>query len=526
MVVTCENCATRFKFDERRIKPQGIKVHCSRCRRTFVLMPPAGAKVAAETPPPARTETRAEAPVPAKASPPDSLPALESEVYPESDLPEDDPLADVPGFDPDEQRLPARSAVSEEEKALEALTRDEELESGVSDALDRFGVSFPGGSGGDDSLDPDGGDAVESAEGFDGDGAAEGSDLDLSDPSDLGAETGIEEQPGDESRDGGDIDLPPLEGDESEVGGGAPEDFDWDRVSFSKEREALDVGAVESEGAAGDGDEESFIESTAHEGVADSDAGAGSGEATKAASPVFPEEESLELDLPGAAAQRIPVSSPPAAQATPAPASGAALDLASGPAAAPERAGAEKPAAARKAKPVAVPPLRLRTRPDRASLAVPRLPGLVLSIGLFLAAAGAGAILTLAPGGGGSQMARPAGEATGRTALVIEGARGVTIDRLQGGSLYLVTGTARWKQPPERSSFLEGVITDAAGKVLERRPARLGEITEWKTLEGVDPDLFTPVTPLPRDGKTPFSLLFAPAPTWRGEVRFEVRTGR
>lgn len=38
MVVQCELCATRFKLDDSKVKDQGVRVRCSKCRHIFVVM--------------------------------------------------------------------------------------------------------------------------------------------------------------------------------------------------------------------------------------------------------------------------------------------------------------------------------------------------------------------------------------------------------------------------------------------------------------------------------------------------------
>ncbi len=43
MVIQCPDCQTRFKLADEKIKPEGIKVRCSRCRHIFSVLPPAEA---------------------------------------------------------------------------------------------------------------------------------------------------------------------------------------------------------------------------------------------------------------------------------------------------------------------------------------------------------------------------------------------------------------------------------------------------------------------------------------------------
>lgn len=40
MIITCNNCSSRFNIDEKLIKPQGSKVKCSKCQTIFVVYPP------------------------------------------------------------------------------------------------------------------------------------------------------------------------------------------------------------------------------------------------------------------------------------------------------------------------------------------------------------------------------------------------------------------------------------------------------------------------------------------------------
>jgi predicted Zn finger-like uncharacterized protein len=40
VIITCEKCETRFKLDDSRISPAGVKVRCSRCAHAFRVAPP------------------------------------------------------------------------------------------------------------------------------------------------------------------------------------------------------------------------------------------------------------------------------------------------------------------------------------------------------------------------------------------------------------------------------------------------------------------------------------------------------
>jgi predicted Zn finger-like uncharacterized protein len=41
MYITCEQCSTIFRLDEKRLKSTGSKVRCCQCRNVFVAWPPA-----------------------------------------------------------------------------------------------------------------------------------------------------------------------------------------------------------------------------------------------------------------------------------------------------------------------------------------------------------------------------------------------------------------------------------------------------------------------------------------------------
>ncbi|MBT8340702.1 MAG: hypothetical protein HKP58_04675, partial [Desulfatitalea sp.] len=43
MFITCQECNTTFRLDEKLLKPTGSKVRCSLCHYTFIATPPAGA---------------------------------------------------------------------------------------------------------------------------------------------------------------------------------------------------------------------------------------------------------------------------------------------------------------------------------------------------------------------------------------------------------------------------------------------------------------------------------------------------
>ena len=40
MIITCEQCQTRFRLADDKVKPGGSKVRCSKCRHVFTILPP------------------------------------------------------------------------------------------------------------------------------------------------------------------------------------------------------------------------------------------------------------------------------------------------------------------------------------------------------------------------------------------------------------------------------------------------------------------------------------------------------
>ena len=75
MIITCENCSTRFTLDESLLKPEGSKVRCSRCHHVFTAFPPAQ-----------------ELELPPEPAPETDLP--EFDTIEEPDLPDSDPEPD------------------------------------------------------------------------------------------------------------------------------------------------------------------------------------------------------------------------------------------------------------------------------------------------------------------------------------------------------------------------------------------------------------------------------------------------
>lgn len=40
MIIACDHCNTRFRLDDSRVKPEGVKVRCTKCQNVFVVTPP------------------------------------------------------------------------------------------------------------------------------------------------------------------------------------------------------------------------------------------------------------------------------------------------------------------------------------------------------------------------------------------------------------------------------------------------------------------------------------------------------
>ncbi len=494
MIVACEGCKARFKFDEKRIKPQGIKVHCSKCRHTFTLKP----VVSPEQMPVIRVgalgESRAEEKEP-EASP---APKLAHPLEPPQDASED-PLADVPGFDPDARSLSAPGD-DEEEKALARLWNDESVNDSIDETLERFQAKEESGPV-EKAVDS----TEKSPDRFE--------DLDPFGVSELGSALEAEEAEGEEA---GASEAPDLETDS--------DNFDWASISFTEEikepkrdpevpKPPLDIAIEGLDGNALALDEGSKVEEAPRKAPPPQ---------KKPTSPKASESgadfDSLDLDLSNnvqskEASNRVSQPRPSEGEVRPAAPPTRSVK--------PEKK-SDKPRVTKRI----VQSFRSRARQKRPRLGLPGFPVLALSAILGLAAATVGAILAYGPFGGDAYVARPVGEDNVSVALSIEHARGTMVDHLDGGSRYVITGKARWENEPAKGYILEGVITGPGGKVLERRTARLGAPPDWKIIEKVDPELFAAPESVPREGEIPFTVLFTPDPAWRGDVHFELAADR
>ena len=485
MTVTCEGCKARFKFDENRLKPQGIKVHCSKCRHTFLLKP----ALSPEQMPVIRVGALGEERAEKKDSEASPAPNLAHPLKPPEDA-DEDPLADVPGFDPDARSL--FSLGDEEEKALAGLWKDESLSDSVDKALERFQAPEESGS-------------VEGAVDSTGGSPDRFEDLDPFGVSELTSQPEAERVEGEEA---GASEESPLETD--------ADNFDWESISFTEENEEpkSDVEVPSSPvDIAIDGLDGNILE------LDEGSRGAKASPPQKAPTSPEPSElgpdEDLELDLSNGVGPRERVNEASKSRS---------IETDAGPStrSAKPRKKPEKPRVTKRI----VQPFRARARQKRPRLALPSLPVLALSAMLGLAAATLGAIFAYGPFRGYAYVARPIVGDDGLAALSIQHARGVMVDPLEGVSRYVITGKARWESEPGKGYVLEGVITAPDGEVLERRTARLGAPPDWKIIEAVDPELFAVAESVPREGEIPFTVLFTPDPAWRGDVHFELAADR
>jgi len=166
-------------------------------------------------------------------------------------------------------------------------------------------------------------------------------------------------------------------------------------------------------------------------------------------------------------------------------------------------------------------------RPKRPSLVLPFVPTLAASIGLGLLVALVSAFTIYAPKGGPLSrtpaLLRADGSAGGTSSLRHDDLSGRLIGRDDAAPVYAVTGKARWSATPKGTWFLDGVLVDRGGRVLQRRPAKVGSPSAVSRLLDQDPGPLARETSLPATGESGFLILFAPQPTWKADVRFEVR---
>ncbi|OGP84803.1 MAG: hypothetical protein A2Y95_07645 [Deltaproteobacteria bacterium RBG_13_65_10] len=428
MIVCCEKCQTRFKLNEHRIKPPGVRLRCSKCQHTFELKLPAACEV-----PSAENKSAS------LVSPSDPAPPTDALL---SDFSEADRV---------------------EEAAQDALLGVDEVEEAEEDpAEDLFG---PHSALDSPALDPD--------------------------------QVGEPIAPSTRER---------------------SEDFDWDHLSFTEEKISTDDKA-----AAGKNDPASLKR---------------------------PHELPLELATDRGVIKAGKDFHPPVQGAAnaPRPSSRDSLELDSTPARKAEHRASDldEPPRRRESKPSfervehetptksergtapvlgALPFGRTNDHVPGPVLVLPKIPSLVGACILGIAVAASSALTLYAPAMRGCTEVRVVGGMHPATDLSVGDLRTRTLDREKGGTLYVVTGSARWLGPAGGAFTLEGVLVDSKNRSLQRRFARVGPIPSDAEIRATNPWRFAPRKVLPGAGEVPFTIVFNPDPTWRAEVRFQVRAG-
>lgn len=74
MVIQCDHCQAKFKLDDSKVGPKGVKVRCTKCKEVFVVKPTTGGGVPAEPAPTPTAPAQATA-APAQAAPAQAAPA-------------------------------------------------------------------------------------------------------------------------------------------------------------------------------------------------------------------------------------------------------------------------------------------------------------------------------------------------------------------------------------------------------------------------------------------------------------------
>ncbi len=484
MIVVCENCRARFKFDERRLKPSGIKVHCSKCRHTFHLKPAS---------PPAEPPGQ------------DAVPSPEwllTSPRVESSAPPGGPAPQAP-----EDTVSEASSPSAEERmdAWEPWQEADSTSGERPEAVEAEGFAA-GPAESAPAPDPQEEQEIEETE------AAPAPEPEAPDPTDRAPEVSAEGDDREPEEDASAEAVDPPGGDDN--------DFDWDHISFNYGSAKTDPATVpRTSSDLFGGPEEGETLELAEDGKRPRSPGLSTGSAPAEASPKResgPHAETLQLDRSWAVERRERPADPPSTRRE---APGAATPPALARPLA-QAAPSDLPAATQDVQPVGS-----RIRLQRRRLELPRTASLVVSCVLGIAVAAISAATVYSPGPRISEKARPVGAARPQADLSIMGASGERIERLNGGGVLVVTGKARWEGRPNAPYYLEGVLVDRKGRILQRRAARLGPRPGWEAIAKADPPRFSARDPLPPQGETPFTILFTPDPRWRGEVRFEIRAG-
>jgi predicted Zn finger-like uncharacterized protein len=69
MIAACPKCGARYRIERHRLRPDGVRLRCSRCEAVFRVRPPAAGPAAAAQAPPAASAAPARPPVPEPAPP-------------------------------------------------------------------------------------------------------------------------------------------------------------------------------------------------------------------------------------------------------------------------------------------------------------------------------------------------------------------------------------------------------------------------------------------------------------------------
>lgn len=133
IIITCEQCATRFNLDESLLKAEGSKVRCSQCSHIFTAFPPARQDAAA--PPVEPVAPPADLPVPPKeyVAPDFPVPELETDDTGDMEIDFDIPLEDGEDTDDGFDDPPLEPAPHAEPDLEEDFSFEESLEFDMTD---------------------------------------------------------------------------------------------------------------------------------------------------------------------------------------------------------------------------------------------------------------------------------------------------------------------------------------------------------------------------------------------------------
>ena len=469
MIVSCENCHTRFKLDGRRLRSAGVKLRCSKCQHTFELKPLSPAEAESEPVglPASAAESAADAPAPEEVV--FGAPSVETPIGP-LDADEIDRAVDAALRTPE---APAAPEMNQGEggkrsgRAEDLFGAPSDIDAGgsplelpplvgpaASDPRERsedfdwdhlsFTESRP------TSVD----DALKASEELEGPRESEPLELDMERP---------------RMRGGRDASPSKVQQAFSEPGAKAESVLELDRPVTSQSPHSPSQGQP--------------LESRLSPG---SDQHVEGGPAS-GSRPHFAQRAFSRVLGPALRSAKRPLILTDASLSNPVPSAG---------------------------------------RPTRPPLLLPPVATLAGSLAVGLLIALVSAFTLYAPDGPLARtpaVVRPEGAARGQTELKLDGLSGRRVGRQGAAPLYVVTGRARWSAPPKGAWVLDGVLVDRSGRALQRRTARLGPLAALSGKLDADAGRLTPSTPLPSLGQSGFLILFAPQPTWQADVRFEVR---